>query len=189
VLAKMGRSYTPAEAEEGIGLLRAAKNDPFLACDVIAGFPGESREEFEKTFEFCRKAGFAWIHAFPFSRRPGTAAWNFTDLVSEQEAGLRVERLGKLALEGRKRYVRRWLGKETEVIPEADQGKNPGFAAGVSANYLKILIHLKGRPPPEVGKILRCRISGEPVHEAGSSAVIPGRSEKSRFDAEGEIIV
>ncbi|MDR2617294.1 MAG: tRNA (N(6)-L-threonylcarbamoyladenosine(37)-C(2))-methylthiotransferase MtaB [Treponema sp.] len=176
VLARMGRSYTPAEAGEGISLLRAAKNDPFLACDIIAGFPGESQEEFEKTFEFCRETGFAWIHAFPFSRRPGTAAWNFTDLVNEKEAGLRVERLGGLALEGRKRYVRRWLGKETEVIPEADQGKSPGFAAGVSANYLKILIRLKGMPRPEAGKILRCRISGEPAREA-------------RFDAEGEMIL
>jgi threonylcarbamoyladenosine tRNA methylthiotransferase MtaB len=189
VLARMGRSYTPAEAGEGLGLLRAAKNDPFLACDIIAGFPGENQGEFEKTFEFCRKAGFAWIHAFPFSRRPGTAAWNFTDLVSEQEADLRVERLGELALEGRKRYVRRWLGKETEVIPEEAQGKISGFAAGVSANYLKILIPLNGRPPPEARKILRCRISGEPAREAGSSAVIPEMFAKSRFDAEGEMIL
>jgi threonylcarbamoyladenosine tRNA methylthiotransferase MtaB len=171
VLSRMGRHYTPGEAWEGIRQLREVKGDPFMACDVITGFPGESSEEFEKTFEFCQKADFAWIHAFPFSRRPGTAAWDFKDRVSEQEAGKRAGRLEALARRGKAAYAQRWMGKELEVITEADQGKTPGFVPGVTANYLKALIPLNGEKI-EGGTSIRCRI----LKAAGAG---------SRFDVVG----
>jgi threonylcarbamoyladenosine tRNA methylthiotransferase MtaB len=155
VLSRMGRHYTPQEAGEGLRQLREARGDPFMACDVITGFPGETPEEFEKTFEFCQKADFAWIHAFPFSRRPGTAAWNFKDRVSEREAGERAGRLEALARRGKAAYAQRWIGKELPVITEA--GKTPGFIPGVADNYLKVLISLNG---DEIagGTLIRCRI-------------------------------
>ena len=156
ILARMARPYTPEDVERGIKNLRLVRNDPFLACDIIAGFPGETDAEFEKTLEFCRKNSFAWIHAFPFSPRPGTAASSFPDKVSEREAVIRVKTLTELALEGRRQYIHRWLGKEVEAVAEA--GTTQDSIPAVSENYLKLLINCTEEPPPPPGSILRCRL-------------------------------
>jgi threonylcarbamoyladenosine tRNA methylthiotransferase MtaB len=186
VLRRMGRMYSAGEAMEGIEQLRRIKDEPFLACDIIAGFPGETAEDFEKTWEFCRRAGFAWIHAFPFSPRPGTPARDFKDPVSEKEAGQRAERLGSLARCSRKEYARRWAGREVELVSEADRRnpknlrKTPGFIAGITDNYLRLFVPLEGRSPPPPGSLLRCRIR-------------PGKEEEnpdaSRFDATADLVV
>ncbi|MDR1863144.1 MAG: tRNA (N(6)-L-threonylcarbamoyladenosine(37)-C(2))-methylthiotransferase MtaB [Treponema sp.] len=174
VLKRMGRAYSAGEAMEGIEQIKSARDDPFLACDIIAGFPGETAGEFEKTREFCRLAGFAGIHAFPFSPRPGTAAWNFKDRVSEREAGQRVGSLGSLARCSRKEYVNRWMGREVEFVAEAERGKTPGFIPGITDNYLRLFVPLEGKEPPPPGSLLMCRI--RPGREGES----PGNG---RFDA------
>jgi threonylcarbamoyladenosine tRNA methylthiotransferase MtaB len=66
VLKKMGRVYAAGDVEAAAALLRSVKDDPFLACDIIAGFPGETENDFIQTFSLCERTGFAWIHAFPF---------------------------------------------------------------------------------------------------------------------------
>jgi threonylcarbamoyladenosine tRNA methylthiotransferase MtaB len=128
------------------------KADPFLACDVIAGFPGETEADFEETFSLCQRVGFAWIHAFPYSPRPGTEAALFKDRVPEREAVARVERLLNLGREVRRVYVGRWIGKDVEAIVENKRDRS--FAVGVSENYLKLLIPL----PAPGGTTLRCRL-------------------------------
>jgi threonylcarbamoyladenosine tRNA methylthiotransferase MtaB len=159
VLSRMGRRYTAALAAQALARLRGARFDPFLACDVIAGFPGETAADFEKTLEFCQKAGFAWIHAFPFSRRPGTAAWDFNNPVSEHEARRRAALLADLARQGRRAYRDRWIGRDVEVIAETGGAKTPGFVSGVTENYLKVIIPLDGRPIPKAGELLCCTLT------------------------------
>ncbi|MCL2070310.1 MAG: tRNA (N(6)-L-threonylcarbamoyladenosine(37)-C(2))-methylthiotransferase MtaB [Treponema sp.] len=157
VLAKMGRNYTPSQIEQGIKRLRSVKDDPFLACDLIAGFPGESPAAFEETFAFCREAGFAWIHAFPFSRRPGTPAANFPQRVNEKEARRRVDLLTELARLGRAAYTRRWQGREVEAIVES--GSSDGFVTALSENYLKLRISYDGNEAaPAPGSLIRCKV-------------------------------
>jgi len=173
ILSKMGRSYAPDDIEKVIKQLRSIREDPFLACDIIAGFPGETEEEFEKTFTLCERAGFAWIHAFPFSRRPGTAAYDFSEKVSERDAVKRVELLTELARKGRRDYVERWKGREVEAIVEAGKGLPEGFVPGVSENYLKIHISCGDGPAPAPGSLIQCRIYQS--------------SETSRFDARADI--
>jgi len=172
ILTRMGRAYTPAEIKKTIEKLRSVKEDPFLACDIIAAFPGETEEEFEETRALCEKTGFSWIHAFPFSPRPGTVACDLPGRVQEKEAKRRVEALTSLGLKGRLEYISRWKGREVEAVVEA--GKVPGGARqlinGVSENYLKLLIGPDGNyanncyaeePPPAPGSLIRCRITGE----------------------------
>jgi threonylcarbamoyladenosine tRNA methylthiotransferase MtaB len=185
ILKRMGREgrYRAGEVMEGIEQLRAARDDPFLACDIIAGFPGETAGEFEKTWEFCCRAGFAWIHAFPFSPRPGTPACDFPDPVSEREAGRRVARLGSLARRSRKEYVSRWMGREVEFVSEAareNREKNPGFIPGITDNYLRLFVPLEGGVPPPPGSLLRCRI-----RPAGEGEIPDAR----RFDAAADLLV
>jgi threonylcarbamoyladenosine tRNA methylthiotransferase MtaB len=175
VLEKMGRSYNVKTVEEAVTLLRRAKDDPFLACDIITGFPGETEVEFEETYSLCKKIDFAWIHVFPYSKRPGTPAWSFSGTVQENEVTRRVQLFTDLAKQGRADYVHRWLGRETEVLIEKGGGKycNGRYCRGVSENYLKLLVQYNGEKSPSPGTVLRCKLL---------AAESPGD-----FDAIGEI--
>jgi threonylcarbamoyladenosine tRNA methylthiotransferase MtaB len=163
-LEKMGRSYNAQTVEKAASLLRSAKVDPFLACDIITGFPGETNADFEETFELCKKTDFAWIHVFPYSKRPGTPACSFPGTVRESEITKRVQILTNLARQGRADYVRRWLGREVDVLVEKG---NP--CRGVSDNYLKLLVKYKGEKAPVPGSVLRCKIVEEEFHAEARS--------------------
>ena len=154
VLKKMGRVYNARKVEEGAALLRGVKGDPFLACDIIAGFPGETEDDFAHTLELCETIGFAWIHAFPFSRRPGTAAWYFEGKVCEREVTRRVQALASLALRGRRAYAQNCLGKELSAVVEKGKAGH-GQCRAVSENYLKLIVNCPGAEPAP-GTVLRC---------------------------------
>jgi threonylcarbamoyladenosine tRNA methylthiotransferase MtaB len=175
VLERMGRGYSPEQAAWAVSRLRELRGDPFLACDIITGFPGEEEQDFLATLEFCEQMDFAWIHSFPYSPRPGTAAWTFAGQVPQREAVARTARLLDLARRGRRAYARRWVGKELELVLES---KGPGRASsspppveprggnlpeipwgGTSENYLKLLVPPAWMPPSlGPGSILRCRV-------------------------------
>jgi threonylcarbamoyladenosine tRNA methylthiotransferase MtaB len=168
VLQKMSRSYDAQIIERAVSLLRGAKDDPFLACDIITGFPGETEEEFEKTYTMCKKIGFAWIHVFPYSKRPGTPAFSFPDTVQEIEVTRRVQLLTDLAWQGRAEYVKRWIGREVEALVEKDQSnlrfgakskEQMAYCRGITENYLKVLIQYNGDRAPPQGTVLRCRLT------------------------------
>jgi len=177
VLARMGRRYRRGLVLAAVEALRRVKGDPFIACDIIAGFPGETEADFAQTLDLGRACGFAWIHAFPFSPRPGTVAWSMRPRVPERISGERVEALTALAREGRAAYVRRWAGRELEAVLEEGEagpvaGDVPGDAReapldaasggddsqvfrGTSENYLRLRI--RGVPADlDRGSALRC---------------------------------
>ena len=117
-LRRMNRHYTAKEFAEGCRLLRAYYDDPALTTDVIAGFPGETKEEFAATRAFVKEIGFARMHIFPFSLRKGTAAERLPDHVSTKDKTVRA---ALLADENRKlaaAYEERHLGKEAEWLAE-----------------------------------------------------------------------
>ncbi|MEX1102818.1 MAG: MiaB/RimO family radical SAM methylthiotransferase, partial [Dehalococcoidia bacterium] len=92
-LGRMRRRYTAHEFRRAAERIRAAVPDVAITTDVIAGFPGESQAEFEDTLALCEEAGFARIHAFPYSQRSRTAA----ALMKEQVAApVRQERMARL---------------------------------------------------------------------------------------------
>jgi threonylcarbamoyladenosine tRNA methylthiotransferase MtaB len=184
ILEKMRRRYTPEGIEAAVRRLRDLREDPFVACDLITGFPGERDEDFQATVDLCRRIGFAGIHAFPYSRRPGTEAFSFPNPVSEGEAVSRVNALLALAREGREAYIRRWLGKPLTAIVEASVRAPPGHAAAVTENYLKALLPQAGegaRIGTAPGMVLRCRLRAF----AGG---FPGGPDQAGFDALGEIL-
>lgn len=162
VLKRMRRRYGPDKVREAAALLRRVKGDPFLACDIIAGFPGESDADFRSSAELCADIGFSWIHAFPFSPRPGTEAAGFSGRVPERETVRRVERLGDLAARGRDAYLSRWIGKDVAAVAEGRRGvadSSAGTFPALSENYLKLRVASEG-PRPLPGSSLRCRIVG-----------------------------
>jgi threonylcarbamoyladenosine tRNA methylthiotransferase MtaB len=155
ILRSMGRCYSKEQLLQIIAKLRSVRDNPFISCDIITGFPGESDANFEETEKFCVEAQFAWIHAFPFSPRPGTKAFDFPSKVSERDAVRRVERLIQLAKQGQVDYNNSWIGKSVFAIREGDNGDS--FNA-LSENYLKLIIAKKGKMPDN-GKEFRCKIT------------------------------
>jgi threonylcarbamoyladenosine tRNA methylthiotransferase MtaB len=158
VLKAMGRRYCHADILHAVRELRRVKRDPFLAADIIAGFPGESEADAEATLALVRDCDFAWIHAFRFSPRPGTKAISMPNRVPERVAGERAAALLELGREGRERYRGRWYGKEVRAVIESD------FCA-TSVNYLKLRLEgLPGNAMP--GQEIRCRIQSAQRIEA-----------------------
>jgi threonylcarbamoyladenosine tRNA methylthiotransferase MtaB len=151
VLRAMGRAYTSQTVEQAAALLRGVKANPFLACDIIAGFPGESAADFEQTLALCAQTNFAWIHAFPYSKRPGTAAFSLKNPVCERDITRRVETLTQLAVQGRRNYAQFWLNRELSAVVEKGRC-SAGQCRAVSENYLKLMVN--GEFPP--GSVIRC---------------------------------
>jgi len=156
ILQRMRRRYGAEQVAEAVSILRQAKGDPFIACDIITGFPGETDDDFEQTYELCKELDFSWIHAFPYSPRPGTEAYAMQDRVSETVSGQRLERLLKLAEAGKAAYVRRWIGKEVSAVVEThNQGEK---TVAVTENYLKVLLILDRGEQLSGKSTVRCRL-------------------------------
>jgi threonylcarbamoyladenosine tRNA methylthiotransferase MtaB len=159
-LRRMARPYGAEEVRRAVQALRAVRDDPFLAADIIAGFPGETETEFESTFSLLSELDFAWIHAFPFSPRPGTRAAAMRPHVPERVAGLRVERLLALAGRGKAAYIGRWLGREVEMVVEHETADAPRII-GTTENYLKAEIIGNGNGDIPPGGAVRIVIQEE----------------------------
>jgi len=160
ILEKMGRIYDGQTVEKAVSLLRSAKEDPFIACDIITGFPGETDIEFDQTYSICKNLDFAWIHVFPYSKRPGTPAYSFREKVHESEVSKRVQIFTGLAKKGREAYVRRWLGNEVDVLIESKEKRTSYLkqnCRGVSENYLKTLVRCNGKTLLP-GIVVRCKL-------------------------------
>jgi threonylcarbamoyladenosine tRNA methylthiotransferase MtaB len=140
ILNRMNRFYEPKTALQAIQRLREIKDDPFIACDMISGFPGETERNFSETLNFCETADFAQIHAFPFSRRRGTAAWDYTPRIPEREAEKRVRILKSIAVKNRNRYIERWMNREIGGICMSDtaMAEQTGFVEILTDNYLRL---------------------------------------------------
>ncbi len=118
VLERMNRAYRRDAVINACQKLRQAKENPFLACDIITGFPGESDSDFADTMDLCNKCAFAWIHAFPYSERPGTPAALMKNKVPQSISGERAKKITDFAINSKINYVNQFVGKEMDAILE-----------------------------------------------------------------------
>ncbi|HVP20127.1 MAG TPA: tRNA (N(6)-L-threonylcarbamoyladenosine(37)-C(2))-methylthiotransferase MtaB [Spirochaetia bacterium] len=173
VLQRMKRRYRAERVVEGAGLLRAAKEAPFLAADFIVGFPGETQEDHAMTVGLIERLGLAALHVFPYSARPGTAAAGFRPRVPQRVRDQRARQLGDMSRGLLDTYARSWLGKDVEVLLESSRRRQEPEAPavsgrGVSENYLKVIVEDLPAESNGKGKIARARIvhSGETCRAA-----------------------
>ncbi|MDB5331952.1 MAG: mtaB [Phycisphaerales bacterium] len=121
LLRKMNRQYTRDDFLRMVDRVRNAFDRPALTTDVVAGFPGETDEEFTRTMEVVEAGGFIHVHAFPYSPRPGTAAARWTkQFVRGPVVNERIERLRTAAVEHSFAFRSTFLGETVEVIVERD---------------------------------------------------------------------
>jgi threonylcarbamoyladenosine tRNA methylthiotransferase MtaB len=129
VLGRMKRRYAAEDYRRTVSLIREAVPDVAITTDVIVGFPGETEAEFEESFYFCREMGFARIHVFPYSPRPGTEAAGMPEQVRDRVKRERSQRMLALAEE------KVFLGRTMEVLWEK---RSHGLWSGLTANYIKV---------------------------------------------------
>ncbi len=152
----MRRRYTPDEFLQAAQNLRAAFPGCALTTDVIAGFPGETEEEFGQTMDFCRKAGFARIHVFPFSRREGTPAASMPGQLPKALREERARRLIALSEELAEEYRRSLLGGVQEVLFEEEER---GGASGYTPQYVEVWA--PGAKQGQIAPVMLHRMAGE----------------------------
>jgi len=136
VLNHMKRGYSTSEFEKALKKIRETLPEAATTTDVIVGFPGETDAEFQQTVDFCRRVGFARIHVFAFSPRPGTAA---ADMTGQVDARIKKERSAKmlaLAKESAAEFRCAFLGRTLTVLWE--QKSNAGVWSGYTSNYIRI---------------------------------------------------
>ena len=149
VLRRMGRRCKRADFARLAHNLRRHAPDLNITTDIIAGFPGETEAEWRQTLDFCRETGFSDIHVFPYSSRAGTRAALLPDQLPAGIKKQRCKALHHLVAELKQDYMRRFRGRELEILVENDTGELDGqrVGFGYSANYLRTAITVSGSEP------------------------------------------
>ena len=154
ILKAMNRHYLTGMYREFVDRARAKVPDIHIGTDLIVGFPGETDELFEESFEFVRSIAFANMHIFPFSPREGTKAASMKPLVHGDKVEERVARLHALASEMMTAYHRSLIGTVQTVIPEECSAES---GEGWSGTYVRTRIL---RPDLVPGHLVRTTITG-----------------------------
>lgn len=139
-LKRMNRRYTTQEFKEIVERLRKVYEDVILTTDIIVGFPQESQEEFEKTYQFLQKIKFYKMHIFKYSPRKGTKAAQMTGQVDGKTKEERSRKLIVLSNKNQKEYHEKYVGKEVEILWEEEKN---GYYQGHTKNYILAFIKSK----------------------------------------------
>ena len=135
-LKRMNRRYTAEEFEEVVNRLRNIYKDVILTTDIIVGFPLETDEEFNITYEFLKRIKFYKMHVFKYSPRTGTKAAAIKEQIPGDIKEKRSKALLELSDKNEEEYLQRYIGKTVEVLFE-EQDKD-GFYRGHTANYIMV---------------------------------------------------
>ena len=138
-LKRMNRKYTTDEVKEIIERLRRYYDDVMLTTDIIVGFPGETEEEFETTYQFLKEVKLYKMHVFQYSPRRGTRAAVMPNQIDGNIKEARSKKLIELSNENQKMYNQQLVGKEVEVLFE-DREEEDGitYFRGHTQNYILV---------------------------------------------------
>lgn len=177
VLKRMRRKYSMAHFSERLTKLHAALPGLAVTSDVIVGFPGETEEEFQETYDFIVDHHFSELHVFPYSPRIGTPAARMDDQIDEDIKNERVHRLINLSDQLAKTYASNFEDDVLEVIPE-EVGSEEGTLVGYADNYMKI--QFKG-DESLIGQLVKVKIvkADYPINEGELLRVIDHATNKS----------
>ena len=135
-LKRMNRRYTTEQFKEIVKILRKTYDDVNLTTDIIVGFPGETNEDFEITYNYLKKIKFYKMHVFPYSPRKGTVAAKMPDQIQGDVKEKRSKRLIELSNENQKQYNQNLIGKDVDVLFE--EKNKEGYYKGHTQNYILV---------------------------------------------------
>ena len=140
ILNKMGRPYSPQDFYELINSIHRLMPDAAIGVDTLIGFPGESQAAFDNTYKLIADLPVSYLHVFPFSSRPGTAADKLANKLNPSVIKERCQRIRKLGQQKRLKFYRRFMGKSLPVLIETRRDGTTGLLKGISSNYLPVLV-------------------------------------------------
>lgn len=138
ILKLMRRTYTRAEYANAVRLARRYFPNASIGADVIPGFPGETQEDHAATINLVEELKIAYLHVFPYSKRPNTAAVRMPGHLDASIVKARAAELRALSTAHRKAYLDGYLGQSAMVLWENDHDKN-GRLKGHTANYIDVV--------------------------------------------------
>ena len=153
-LKEMNRKYTIADFKDVVSRLKKLYDDVILTTDIIVGFPNETDEDFEMTYQFLKYIKFYKTHVFKFSPRKGTVAAKMKNQVDAKIKEERSKRLIELSSENQSQYLKSYVGKDVEVLFEEEEN---GVLKGHTANY--IMVKSK-QDTNKINEIVNVRVSG-----------------------------
>jgi len=134
-LKRMNRRYNIEEYDKAVSLIKSSIPEIAITTDIIVGFPGETEEEFQESYNFCNLVGFSRIHVFSYSLREGTTAAGMRGQIGSGTKKLRSEKILALAEESASNFRNNFLGKIMNVLWEQE---TEGKWSGYTDNYIKI---------------------------------------------------
>ena len=140
-LKRMNRRYTAKEYEDSVNLLRETLPDVSISTDVIVGFPGETEEEFNETYEFLKRIKLTKTHIFKYSPRKGTKAADMPNQLDGKVKDERSKKLIELNDINEKAFTEKFLGREMDVLMEQGVKGKEDVYEGYTRNYIKVEVH------------------------------------------------
>jgi threonylcarbamoyladenosine tRNA methylthiotransferase MtaB len=166
ILRRMCRQYRIGEFRQRIASIKARLDRPAITTDIIVGFPGETDADFEQTVNLAREVGFARMHVFSYSPRPGTPAAKDNHTIDKRTIRKRSQTLTKLGADLARRYRQQFIGQTAEVLVEETpegKGRRPEdrkpssvVACGRSERYFKV--YLEGTEPAKPSSVIKAKL-------------------------------
>lgn len=153
-LRRMNRHYDTAEYREIVQNLRAAFPNAAITTDIMVGFAGETEQEFAESLAFAEEIGFAKVHVFAYSRRPGTVAYSAPDQLTKEVKDRRSRAMIEVTLGTMREFFQRQVGQTAGVLFERECA--PGVYEGYTENYTPVTVSSE---QPLHGQILPVRIT------------------------------
>lgn len=170
-LRRMNRHYTPAEYRKIVEDLRRAFPDCAITTDVMVGFAGETEGEFAQSLRFVEEIGFARVHVFAYSRRPGTKAFDAPGQIPASVKEARSRAMIARTQESRQAYYRAQLGKTYAVLFEQETEKN--VYEGYTPQYISVRV---ASAKPLQGMVLPVTLTD--VWQEGCMGILAERQEE-----------
>lgn len=139
-LRRMGRRYTTSEYRDIIERIRKYINDVAITTDVMVGFPGETDEEFNETYEFLKEIEFSKMHVFKYSKRKGTKAAAYPKQVKNAIKEERSKLLIKLSEENEAKFYKKFINKIMNVLFEQRVKDMDDYVEGLTDNYIRVAV-------------------------------------------------
>jgi threonylcarbamoyladenosine tRNA methylthiotransferase MtaB len=139
-LKAMNRRYTTEDYRLAVENIRRWVPQAAITTDVIVGFPGETKEDFQQTIDFVQEIEFADVHVFRYSPREGTPAARYREQVSESDKSKRSDRLIQAVAAMKHQYLLKFNQQKVEVLVEQKCQTHPDWMEGHTTHYIKVLI-------------------------------------------------
>ena len=140
ILKKMRRPYTSDDFKQLIYRIIERVPHAAIGVDILVGFPGETDTAFNNTYKCIQSLPVTYLHVFPFSARPGTAAASYVPRVPAKVIKTRCEHMRRLGNKKRMRFNQQFIGRKMPILLETTRHAATGFLKGISSNYLTVLI-------------------------------------------------